>query len=37
VRRYHLLRTLVYEGYLRQLDDGYVDRIRQAVLRTAAK
>ncbi|HEY0537119.1 MAG TPA: IclR family transcriptional regulator [Actinoallomurus sp.] len=38
---YHLLRTLVYEGYLRKLDDGYVlggraDGLRQGNARQAA-
>ena len=37
---YHLLRTLVYEGYLRKLDDGYVlggraDGLRQGNARQA--
>ncbi|MFB9839768.1 helix-turn-helix domain-containing protein, partial [Actinoallomurus acaciae] len=38
---YHLLRTLVYEGYLRKLDDGYVlggraNGLRQGNARQAA-
>jgi IclR family acetate operon transcriptional repressor len=38
---YHLLRTLVYEGYVRKLDDGYVlggraDGLRQGNARQAA-